>query len=137
MLWNYRQHDSHCRTGNAYVMCPVACRKKRVHFLKNCLHAQVFLKQENCLANNGDGLCPCQNTCCILQQTLGPWWFSFNDTSSICSYQCPSHRGDLECYEDRENVNVLGEKVSHSFPSSLPCQATVGLPFIILIKSSS
>lgn len=57
------------------------------------------------------------------QQTLGPWCFSSNDTSSIRSYQRPSHGGDFECSEAIENVNVLGEKVSHSFfppPPPLP-----------------
>lgn len=72
------------------------------------------------------------------QQTLGPRRLSSNDTSSIRSYQCPSHGGDFAYSEALENVNVLGEKVSHSFPPShLPCQATMGLAFIILIKSSS
>ncbi|CAN0508671.1 unnamed protein product, partial [Rangifer tarandus platyrhynchus] len=44
------------------------------------------------------------------QQTLGPWRLSSNDTSSIRSYQCPSHGGDFECSGALENVNVLGEK---------------------------
>lgn len=54
------------------------------------------------------------------QQTLGPRRLSSNDTSSIRSYQCPRHRGDFECSQALENVNVWGEKVSHSPPSPPP-----------------
>ncbi|KAL6089293.1 hypothetical protein STEG23_037020, partial [Scotinomys teguina] len=51
-----------------------------------------------------------ENVGAIVKQTLRPWRLSSNDTSSIRSYQCPSHRGDFECSQALENVNVWGEK---------------------------
>ena len=91
-------------------------------FVKKCWHAWLYwirrivwqITVMVCVLVRTPAVCS--------QQTLGPRRLSSNDTSSIRSYQCPSHGGDFECSEALENVNVLGEKVSHSFPPTSPAK---------------